>query len=599
MTEAHDLQVLLWPISGVPADLYAGRGSGGEVTEAGHLLLRTGQRFEANSYFNAFFPAYWSEYAGLRRIGLRCRARGQIWLQVTGRRRDGSSALIGDWLHLGDAGESLHWLVAEGTAEGWTRLSVGLRAEQDAVVEEVAFVGEHPPRRDLRIVIGIVTHDREELLAGTLAALSKAARQVTELRRVIVVNHGAAFRRTDLRDLAREPLLRVIRQPNLGGCGGFARAMVEATDDTEHPTHLILMDDDVVVDMRMLQRAILFARQTIDPVVVGAQALELERPRRLQEAWGEMGPGWRPMMRGTGQDMGDPARLTLWEDVARPDYNGWWFCMMPVDAIRDVGLPMPVFIRGDDIEYGIRLGRRGWPIVPLPGLAVWHASVHFKHVGLVQYYEQRNLLIAAACHPEVAPLPPVIAVLGHAVHHLLVHRYRAAAASLLALEDFLSGSEIALGPPSDERHRALSQRLAHVPFPERILRPEVGGMHRPRGFLATSPEQLSVGGAVLLILRILLLPSQDGFGQLQFGAPDPLAIGGRPYLLATDADAEVCLAMRARRWLFLRLLVRAIRLSLRYGLHRHHAARGWLRKFPDLCGRERWMQEFRARKGKP
>ena len=37
------------------------------------------------------------------------------------------------------------------------------------------------------------------------------------------------------------------------------------------------------------------------------------------------------------------------------DYNGWWMCLIPTSIlIREIGLALPVFIKWDDVEYGIR-----------------------------------------------------------------------------------------------------------------------------------------------------------------------------------------------------------------------------------------------------
>jgi len=35
-------------------------------------------------------------------------------------------------------------------------------------------------------------------------------------------------------------------------------------------------------------------------------------------------------------------------------YAGWWYCCIPVEHIEDRGLPLPVFVRGDDVEFSLR-----------------------------------------------------------------------------------------------------------------------------------------------------------------------------------------------------------------------------------------------------
>lgn len=76
------------------------------------------------------------------------------------------------------------------------------------------------------------------------------------------------------------------------------------------------------------------------------------------------------------------------------DYGGWWCCCIPVSAIREKGLPLPVFIHRDDIEYGIRMGK----LMTLNGIGVWHEAVTKKLPQIGEYYDIRNMAILNAIH---------------------------------------------------------------------------------------------------------------------------------------------------------------------------------------------------------
>ena len=39
------------------------------------------------------------------------------------------------------------------------------------------------------------------------------------------------------------------------------------------------------------------------------------------------------------------------------DYNGWWMCMIPRQVAEELGQPLPLFIKWDDADYGLRAGR--------------------------------------------------------------------------------------------------------------------------------------------------------------------------------------------------------------------------------------------------
>ena len=42
------------------------------------------------------------------------------------------------------------------------------------------------------------------------------------------------------------------------------------------------------------------------------------------------------------------------------DYNGWWMCMIPRQVAEELGQPLPLFIKWDDADYGLRAGEHGY-----------------------------------------------------------------------------------------------------------------------------------------------------------------------------------------------------------------------------------------------
>lgn len=597
---ATRLQSVLTPFEGMPPSLYMAEGSRVEIGAKGLFRLPPRGRLETDSYFNAFYLNVWRAHGRLARVGVRCRVRGMIAVQLVAHLAGGDVRVLDDWMVAGEGEESLRWVWAETGEPGAPdilRLSLSVATVDGAEIEEMAFVTDPAADADggqtPRLVVGICTMNREVLLEGTLRALADLNGETALLQRVVLINHGRAFQRAELRQLLKHPLFRVVEQANLGGSGGFARAMLEAQEGEREPTHLLLMDDDIRLDPRMILRAMAFAGMAGE-VAVGGQALELEAPQRLQEAWGRLGRNWLPMVEGAGVDLSIPSGMRLWAKVPKADYNGWWFCLMPMSAVRRCGLPIPCFIRGDDIEYGLRLRGAGVPVVPLPGVGVWHASVRYKHAGVVHYYDLRNSLITATAHPEAGDLPGVLHVLGYVLHHLLVHRYRSAGACLLALRDFLNGPDTALSSDAARLHRRMLEAVESIPAPPRRARTPSGMvMPEPFSVKAADPRPMDV---VILVLRVLFLPAERDIRLLQKGAPDPMRLRGRPYLLALDPQGESCLELRPDRWRFLSFLVQALWLSAQYALWRGTARQSWTRALPRLLSRDRWLQEFATRR---
>ena len=51
------------------------------------------------------------------------------------------------------------------------------------------------------------------------------------------------------------------------------------------------------------------------------------------------------------------------------DFNGWFMCLIPRVVLEEIGLSLPVFIKWDDSDFGLRAKQAGYPTVSFPGAA--------------------------------------------------------------------------------------------------------------------------------------------------------------------------------------------------------------------------------------
>jgi galactofuranosylgalactofuranosylrhamnosyl-N-acetylglucosaminyl-diphospho-decaprenol beta-1,5/1,6-galactofuranosyltransferase len=135
------------------------------------------------------------------------------------------------------------------------------------------------------------------------------------------------------------------------------------------------------------------------------------------------------------------------------DFNGWWMCLVPTSIVREIGLSLPVFIKWDDAEYGIRARRHGYQTVTLPGAAVWHMPWTEKDdtIDWQAYFHQRNRWLAALVYSPYKKggmLPRMSFMVD--VKHLLSMQYSAVELRLDALEDLLRD----LPPARDDQDEA-------------------------------------------------------------------------------------------------------------------------------------------------
>jgi len=338
----HVLQPILTPYAGVPEALYFGpQAAWPEVDTSGALRLSEGGRFSTDAFFNAFFLDFWRAHTQLTRLGVLCRAEGALRLRAMVHLANGRREMLAEWLHNGQGEAMPKWLWARaGEAEGAARigrLHLEIEAPFGAVIESLAFVTDLAPQYPVKLSVGLCTFERESAFEHTAAVLHTLI-ESGEVARVHVINQGRSFHRPHLVETLQHPAFSVIEQANLGGAGGFCRAMIEAAASAEAPTHLLLMDDDIEIDARIVQRAHVFAAYAGPECAIGGQAIELESRTHLQEAGGMLGANWLARKLAHDSDLSRPETLALWDQSFVVDYNAWWFCMIPMAAIARCGL---------------------------------------------------------------------------------------------------------------------------------------------------------------------------------------------------------------------------------------------------------------------
>jgi galactofuranosylgalactofuranosylrhamnosyl-N-acetylglucosaminyl-diphospho-decaprenol beta-1,5/1,6-galactofuranosyltransferase len=215
-------------------------------------------------------------------------------------------------------------------------------------------------------------------------------------------------------------------------------------------THLVLLDDDIQLEPDSVLRARAFAAYARNPILVGGQMLALQ-DRSVLHAMGEIVDRnlffWRNAPHT--EYFHDFGEKTLREspDLHRRidvDYNGWWMCLIPRTVFETIGMPLPVFIKWDDAEYGLRAQAAGFPTVSLPGAAIWHLSWGDKDDASdwQAYFHIRNRLVAAALHsPHQKGGRLFRDMIKHDLRFLITLQYSTVELHHMAYRDFLAGPE--------------------------------------------------------------------------------------------------------------------------------------------------------------
>jgi galactofuranosylgalactofuranosylrhamnosyl-N-acetylglucosaminyl-diphospho-decaprenol beta-1,5/1,6-galactofuranosyltransferase len=577
----------------------------------GHLSA--GDEVSFATYFNAFPAGYWRRWTSLISVTLQLRISGTCRIDVY--RSKGN----GDVLHaLGTTVEGqgrtveLDLDLTPFVEGGWYWFDV--TADDDTIIEDAGWYADREPLRPGRLAVGICTFNRPVDCVAALQTVASDPVLDAELAAVVVADQG----NLKVRDEASFPevadqlgdRLHLVEQGNLGGSGGFARAMHETLTTTD-ATHLVFLDDDVQLEADSLHRALTFARFTDEPTLVGGQMLSLQ-DRSVLHTMGESVD--RRLMKyrsapyaAVGHDFAhwslrDARHLHRRVDV---DYNAWWMCLIPREVAEHIGLPLPLFIKWDDAEYGLRAGAAGYRTVTLPGAAIWHLSWTDKDdaTDWQAYFHARNQLIVAALHSPLKRAEDIVRENVRAdIRHLFRLEYSAVALHLKAYRDFLAGPQElfrqlpgVLAEVRAERARysdgqVITER-ARIPLPQM-------GQDATEGMVHPPVAKRAIARAALQALRNNVRPVQDAAGRPQVELP---ARDAQWFVLAQLDSASVATAdgrgVTVRRRdpaTFWRLARESVRLNLEIARRFPRAKQQYRDSYADLTSAKNWESVFEA-----
>lgn len=425
-------------------------------------------RTSFGTYFNAFPASYWQHWTVATEVRLRMTVTGPASVMVFRSNAKGNPQRIASQRIVSENATELGFdlPIDRFIDGGWYWFDV-LAGEQGAVVSEARWETEVDDDRPTgSVTVAITTLNRPDDVVALLSQFSSDPDVLPRLDEVIVIDQGTQHPQDAPGFVAASERLggrlRVIRQANLGGSGGFSRGMAEALS-AGRSDYLLISDDDVRTEPEGILRAATFADLASVPTIVGGHMFSMYE-RAYLHSMGEWVQPWRfwwgPVLKDSEGHHLDESGLRTTPELHRRidvDYNGWWACLIPLSVIRKIGLSLPLFIKWDDAEYGIRARDAGVPTVSLPGVAVWHVPWTDKDDSLdwQAYYHARNRIVAALIHSRYERGGRVVREsMIVQLKHLLSSQYSVAELRAQAIEDLLGGP--------GHLHRDLATRLSRI-----------------------------------------------------------------------------------------------------------------------------------------
>ena len=433
----------------------------------GTLLLEGAKRFDFTTFMNALSVEKWQCYTVAQSFSLHLELRGAAvrFEQTRCGKLSFAPEAVADTAR--EIAASNEWQTLDiDLTLGIHDILVGFTLEADGTLElrnsYYSAEVDDEDIRDVELALCTTTFRKEDYITRNIAAvkeriLASTTDAIAKHFTMHVIDNGSTL---DAEALSTD---RVIVHPNrnVGGSGGFARGMIHALEQEPPATHALLMDDDVRVSPESIIRTYnlltIVRDEYIGAFVSGAMMLN-EDPEVRWEDMGFMAPD------GSCVPMKLPARVTNMSELVGnetyvPDaesnptignaYAGWWFCCIPTAVIRENGLPLPLFVRYDDIEYALRCRAK---LMTMNGICVWHDWFNNRYDPVVERYQVTRNALAAQSISGVAQGSDFVAKIRDSVRlDLVKFDYPDAELALKGLEDYLEGPEQFLDPTFSER----------------------------------------------------------------------------------------------------------------------------------------------------
>ncbi|MFD1557815.1 glycosyltransferase [Paraburkholderia silviterrae] len=236
----------------------------------------------------------------------------------------------------------------------------------------------------MNVAAVVVTHNRPELLANALKALSA---QTCALQSLIVVDNASAPETAQvLRGFVQVDVLRL--EQNVGGAGGFAAGVEHAM--RQGADWMLLLDDDAMAAPDLVEQ-LLAALPEMRAQRVGAlctAVVEFGRLAVMHRRYFDPKTLREPAV--ASERYGEP--------FVKVDTASFVGFLLNTEAVREIGLPnASFFLAYDDTEYSLRLGSAGWSIWLVPKASVTHlrnakGRLRDGPYGMKHYYNLRNQL---------------------------------------------------------------------------------------------------------------------------------------------------------------------------------------------------------------
>lgn len=405
-----------------------------------------------NTYFNSFYEKFYAQYTELDSLYYLLKLEGNFQISLYREFADREHRELVQTASFENCQASEPVKIC--FPDSWRSDNVGRTyLEIICLSDRGSFTGGHivteqPKIREVSLGIITCTFKKEFYVKETVNLILQDEHLQNKNFNIFVVDNGQTLNK----HYFNNSRVQLIFNRNVGGAGGFTRGLIQALQDDTH-THFLFMDDDIELETESIYRLFILYEYAHQEIGVSGSMLDLYKKHILYEA----GAVYGQEISSSGNYRYNPfgnislksklnlekpsiTNFLLVED--NPDYGAFWFFSFSKKIIEKIGLLLPLFIKGDDIEFGLRIKKHfGNVLVAFPGIAVWHEPFYAKHPVWTVYYEIRNRLITHSIQGTLGYINAVIFLTKRMFYPLFIFDYNSAELIVDAFEHYLLGPE--------------------------------------------------------------------------------------------------------------------------------------------------------------
>lgn len=434
------------------------------------INLDNGNKVCFDTYLNGFYLDKWKRYTNIGKIKLTLELKGRFRVSLFHRERLVDRQYrntILDEIVLSSENREAFTLSLVDFQSGMYSFEL-LSLKDNSIV----FSGHYSSDvsqdliRDVKLGICICTFKREQYVISNINRVIKSLLEdknsiLSENLEVYISDNGGTLNP----DTIKNPHVYLFDNKNVGGAGGFTRCLIEILKKDSGITHAILMDDDIVFDTESIIRTftvLSLLKEEYRDAFIGGAMLSLDR----QSVQIESGAQWNKgniisLKQGLDLTSCEACLYNDFEETA--DYNAWWYCAIPIGKVIENGLPLPLFFRGDDSEYGLR---NMSTLILMNGICVWHEPFENKYSSTTSYYIFRNRLINNSVHKiDYTKNQLIKDFIRQWALEMARFRYKNASLMVKGIEDYLKGIEWLKSTDGADLHKdimSLGYRLESI-----------------------------------------------------------------------------------------------------------------------------------------